>query len=250
MKRFLCLFFMFVSLGSIAQGRPAPFSEARKAIASIENEPKIRDSLKRCYKKRWLLDFHYGQKFISASNQTAKPDTITLTDFTQKRGFFGVGGSYFLKDKLLIGGAISFLILPREQEINSFSGSGGSGTGSGGLSINFELFGKYYFREWGFTRPYVSVGFGRYQLIAKGGSVEFSFSSGQSQDIGELNAQVPAASISSGISHRLAPGSMLDLKVGYTITPKTDPIGGITSPGGISTSLTLSFILNPKGKDK
>ena len=231
-----------------SQDRPKPFELAREAITWLENEEARRDSLKRCFANRWSIDFYYGQRFISPSNQTGKVDTITLTDFSQRRGFFGLGGSYFLNEQLMIGGAISFLILPKEQEISSFSGFGGSGSGSGGLSINFEMSARYYFKERQTTRPYVSLGVGRYQLVAKGGNVEFSLFSGQSGDIEELNAKVLSASISSGISHQFTPGTMLDFNVGYTITTKTAPIGGITSPGGINTSVALRFILNHQNK--
>ena len=234
-----------ICTSAFSQNRPKPFELAREAIAWVENEEVRKDSLKKCFVDRWSIDLYYGQRFISASHQTGEVDTVTLTDFTQKRGFFGFGGSYFLTDQLMIGGAIRFLILPREQEISSFSGSGGSGTGSGGLSFDIELSGRYYFKEWGHTRPYIATGLGRTQLIAKGGSVEFSLFSGQSKDIGELNVRVLAASISGGISHRLALGSMLDLSIGYTVTTKTTPIGGITSPGGFNASAALRFIVNP-----
>ena len=234
-----------------SQERYIPFSEARKAMASIEHADEIRDSLKRCYEGRWSLDFTYGRRFVSSRNTTGSVDTVTLTDFTERRGFFGLGTSYFLNDRISIGGAIHFLLLPKKQEISSFSGSGGNGSGSGGLSINVELSGRYYFHAWGHTRPYVAVGLGRYQLVAKGGNVSFSFFSGSDEDIESLNAQLISTSISGGIRHRWAPGSMVDFNIGYTVTSKASPpIGGITSPGGINSSLSLRFILNPKKKKK
>lgn len=231
---------------AFAQDHPRPYRMAREATEWFQNKTERKDSLKKIFMGKISLDLYYGQRYISTSNHADYPDTLTFTDFSESRGYFGLGGSYFLTDRVMLGGTINILMLPKKQDINSVSGSGGSGTGSGGLSINFELLGRYHFAEWGNTRPYFSLGLGRYQLIAKGGNVEFSFSSGRNDDIDENNAQYWSSSLSCGISHRLAPGSIFDVNFGYTATEKKEPIGGITSPGGINSSVSIRFILNNK----
>ncbi len=231
---------------SFSQDNHMSYKLAREATDWHKNKTERRDSLKKIFKGKISLDLYYGKRYISTSNHADYPDTLTFTDFSENRGYFGLGSSYFLTDRVMFGGTINFLILPKKQDISTASGSGGSGTGSGGLSINFELLGRYYFAEWGNTRPYFSLGLGRYQLIAKGGNVDFSFSSGRNDDIDENNTQYWSSSISGGISHRLAPGSIFDINFGYTATEKKEPIGGITSPGGVNSSISIRFILNNK----
>jgi len=223
-----------------------PVSEARKAIMSIENEQKIKDSFMKCYNGRWTLDFTYGQRFISSSNRSNVLDTITLADFTQNRSFFGIGSQYFLSNKVLVGVGIEFLILSKEQNVTSFTGTGGSGEGSGGLIFSFNLSGKYFFTSEGNTRPYLSLDIGRDQLTAKGGNVDFSLFSGRVEDINTLKRDVLSGTISTGISHRLSLGSLVDFQIGYAHTTQSEPIGGITSPGGLKASLSIHFILNAK----
>ncbi len=243
--------FVVCATVAIGQSRPTPFSEARRAVASSEQEAVLKDSLRKAYKGKWTLDFAYGQRFILSSNKSSVEDTITFADFTKFRSFFGAGFGYFLKDNLHLGFNFNFGLLPREQEINSLTigGTNGisvEGQGNGGALLNFNLGAKYYFNAKRYTRPYVGMELGTMRLLAKGGSVNFSFNSGREDNIDELRASLGVAQLLLGITHRAAPGFMLDFNVGYTGTSKGDPVGGITSANGVTTSISLQFILNPR----
>ncbi|MEL6560111.1 MAG: hypothetical protein AAFQ94_18115 [Bacteroidota bacterium] len=228
--------------------RPKPFGEADKAIAALENEPIIRDSLRRSYQKHWLIGVSYGQRFISANNRSDVIDSITNVDFTSKRAFYGLGVGYHISKRLYIGLDIEFLILPKTQEIVSFSGGTGSGQGGGGLLLGTKLSGKYFFHLWKYSSIYTEVSIGRERIIARGGEVTFSFSSGRQSDINSLDANLLSGSLAVGIAHRMSPVSMIDFNLGYVHTSFTGPIGGITSPGGLSSSLSLIFFIKPKNE--
>lgn len=208
-------------------------------MASVETAAEIRDSLKRCYKGRLSLDFTYGQRFFLNSDVPALPDTITNVDFTSRRSFWGLGTSYFIKDNWSVGLEMNFTILPREQEINfsTFEGSG-----NGGVAINLGISSKYYFNKTELFRPYIGIVIGSTSLRAISG--EGSITGGQTKTT--LTSQLRSAKIQTGFGCRLSPGLILDYNLGLTRTSKTDLIGGVTSYGGISTSLNLHFVLNHK----
>ncbi len=235
------------SLFSQSTKQPEPFLEARKAMASVERAKMELDSLWKCYKGRWTLNITYGQRFIASYNKTNRVDSLTLADFTTKRAFYGLGTHYFISRKVLIGAALEFLILPKQQDVISFPG-GGRGEGSGGLMFSANLSAKYFFKEWGNTRTYLGLALGRDNLVIKGGTVEFSFFSGRVEDIDTITKDVFSANLSTGLSHRMSPGSLIDFNIGYSHTTSAGPIGGITSPGGFKASLSLQFVLNPQKK--
>ena len=228
-----------------------PLSEADKAIAAIENAPIIYDSLRKVYKNRWSIGVVYGQRFISASNKTARLDTVTFNDFTSRRSFWGISGSRFISKNIQISLASNFTIYPRRQNINSisFGGANGlqvSGSGNGGALVNFSFGGKYIFMENKFTRPYLGLKLGLIRAIAKGGVGGFNAASGQFQEIVEQNTNFGYADLNIGFIHRMSPASMLDFNLGYQIASNSEEIGGITSPGGFNASISLHIIINAK----
>ncbi len=255
MKVIACFcFFSMIQLGTKAQNSPKPFAEAKKAIAHIENEKALRDSSINRYQGRLTFDFTYGQRFILPYNKTVR-DTLTLADFTSRKSYYGLGLGYFINRNLFIQLGFDFQVLPRNQVINSFSFSGGgasgAGSGSGGFMFYPHIGAHYYFKDWKSMRPYAGLVVGPMNLIAKGGEVNFSTANGglDADDIGELNASFGSAKLLFGIITRTAPGFMLDFNVGYSHTNTSDPIGGIKSPGAISVSLSMQFILNPMIKN-
>ncbi len=233
-----------LKVSSQTYDRPAPFYEASRALNSLEREQEIMDSLKGHYDGLWTLDFTYGQRFISTYNRSNFADTVTLTDFTANRSFFGVGTQHYITENFVMGLGVEFLFLQKKQEITSFYGTGGSGEGSGGLGISLNLSGKYLLTNWKYTQPYIGVAVGADRFMAKGGNVQFSLYSGREEELYTLTENFMSATVSTGISHRLSPKSLIDFNIGYAFTTKSSPIGGITSPGGLKASLTLQFILN------
>ena len=258
MKTSLLLFctgILFVC-SSMAQNRPAPFAEARKAIAHLESQQESIDSLRNIYKGRFTLDFTYGQRYILPYNQT-DPDTITFTDFAARKSFYGIGLGYFINRVLFVQLGLDFQILPRNQVINSISfgggGISGSGSGNGGIMINPHVGAQYYFKEWGkYTRPYAGLVLGAMNLKAAGGDINFSSAGGgvDQDGLGELSSRFGSAKVLFGFNTRPAPNLMLDFNVGYSHTSRGDPIGGIKSPGAISASFSMQFILNPRKETK
>lgn len=234
----------------IAQETYVPFSEARQAVNSFKEEDTEYDSLRGIYEKKWLLEFTYGQRFINSNNRSALPDTITFADFTKKRGFFGADVGYFLKSNLYIGVGLALTLLSRSEEISSISfGSGGisgEGKGNGGAMVHIGVVGKYYFTKKLFNRPYVALELGQTNLFAKGGSVSFNSSNGQTREIQELRASLPTGQLSLGMTFRATPVWLIDLNAGYLQTKRGSPIAGITSPGGFTTSVSMQFILNAR----
>ena len=228
--------------------QPKPFGEADKAIAALENAPVVWDSLRSSYQNHWLISVSYGQRFISANNRTEAIDTISNVDFTSKRAFYGLGIGYHVSKRFYIGVDIDFLILPKTQEIVSFSRGTGSGRGGGGLLLSTKLSAKYYFHLWKYSSIYTEVSVGRERIIARGGEVSFSFWSGSQSDLNSQDANLLSGSFSVGVSHRMSPRSMIDFNLGYVHTTFTGPIGGIISPGGLNSSLSLIFFIKPKNE--
>lgn len=227
---------------------PIPFAEAKKAMKASSNKAIYIDSLKQVYKNKWGLDFSYGQRFIAESGKSTVLDTVTFADFTSTRAVYGIGFGYYVTKKLKFGTGMDFTILPRKQEITSinFGGPNGisaEGSGNGGALFNIFLGSTYYLSKRN-TRPYIGVEVGLMQLIARGGTGSFTLSTGMDEEVNELNSRLFSAQTLLGISHRVSPVFLIDYNVGYTKTTKTEPIGGITSVTGFTSTLTLQFILN------
>lgn len=240
---------LLTSLIGVTQSRDyVPFSEATNAIRMLEEEPIIKDSLKRVYIDRITLGFTFGQRFISGSNKTERPDTITFTDFSDRRGFIGLEVGYFLKDHLQISMSGDLLMLPREQEISSvqFGGANGisiEGEGSGGAMITIGIEGRYMFREKELTRPYVKLEAGFIRALAVGGEGGFSVGQGQFQNRRELRESYRYLQPGFGLAHRLARQAMLDFNLSYLFSAdRSRNIGGITSPGGMTMSVGFHFV--------
>jgi hypothetical protein len=231
MRRIVLVFALLMTVGRLL-AQPTvyvPFAEAKKAMEASENEPKMYDSLNRVYHKRWTIGMAYGQRFITKANYADAPDTVTFTDFTSRRSFFGLEGGYFLTSRLQVFLALDMLLLPREQDINSFSfGSSGiqvEGSGSGGAMLN------------------VGVKLGRINAIAAGGTGGFTPGSGRYQETTRLTRSYSYGNATLGCTHRLSPGFMVDFNLGYLHASRSERVGGILSPGGITSTLTLQFII-------
>jgi len=232
----------------MAQSDYVRFSEADKAIAAIENKPAIIDSLKSICKGKYLVRLTFGNQFISKTNQTPSPDTITFADFSEKHSYFGVGAAYYFSSKFYAGMNVKFMMLPKDQDISSISFNGGgisgSGKGSGGAIVAVNLMAKYAIHQWKHNHLYLATELGTMNLLAKGGTVDFNSVNGSENNINEQKIRLKTAQLITGISNRVSPGMMLDFNLGYQLSSKTEPIGGITSVGGLNTSISVYLILN------
>lgn len=228
------------------------FAEARKAMGALENRPRIIDSLKGVYKNRWTIGMVYGQRFVSNHSRANDPDTITFTDFTSKRSFFGLEGGYFITSRLQVSLALDILLLPKEEEIKSVSfGSSGiqvEGSGSGGAMLNVGVGSKYFFNVAPFTRFYSGFKLGRIKAIAEGGTGGFTPGRGRYQETTRLTKSYTYGNAILGFTHRLTPGFMFDFNMGYLFATDSENIGGMLSPGGITSTLALQFIIGKGNK--
>ncbi|HAS39564.1 MAG TPA: hypothetical protein DCS93_03755 [Microscillaceae bacterium] len=229
-----------------------PLTRAEKAIAEFESRPRILDSLTQVYTKRWTFGVSYGQHFISGFNQ-ASPDTITFADFTSRRAVFGIEASRFITNRWQLSLGFNLLLLPRNQEIGSIVVNGPNGTqiegkGSGGAMINFGIGAKYFLLNQGFTRPYLGFKLGQIRAVAKGGKGGVTFGQGRFQEVNEQRASYGYLNLSAGFTHRPILGLMLDFNLSYSHTNQSESIGGITSPGGLTGTLTLHFMINTMKK--
>lgn len=249
MRRIVLVFALLMTVGRLL-AQPTvyePFAEAKKAMGASESEPKMYDSLNRVYHKRWTIGLAYGQRFITKANYADAPDTITFTDFTSRRSFFGLEGGYFLTSRLQVSLALDMLLLPREQEVNSFSfGSSGiqvEGSGSGGAMLNVGVGSKYFFNVAPLTRFYSGLKLGRINTVAEGGTGGFTAGSGRYQETTRLTRSYSYGNATFGFTHRLSPGFMVDFNLGYLHASRSELAGGILSPGGITSTLTLQLII-------
>ena len=241
---------LLVNMNLKAQYQSLPPGEARNAIESLEREPEVYDSLRQVFNKKWTIGVSYGLRFIAPGNQTEDPDTITFADFNNSRVVFGMHVGKFITSRLQLGLLMQLLILPREQELGSIQfNSGGvsvEGSGNGGGMLNWGLNGKYYLVGDQLTRPYVSGTVGVLNARAAGGEGGFSSDQGSFQDFNELRERYGYLQLTGGVIHRLAPITMLDFNIGYTISNQSDPIGGMTSPGGFTSNVSFHFIFGKK----
>ena len=225
-----------------------PYSQAEKAIVATKDEPIQFDSLRRVYKKRWTIGLTYGQRFIENANRTSVPDTITFADFTKKRVYYGMEGSYFVSQNVQLFLGITFLMLPREQNISSISfrnnGLQIEGSGSGGAMLSGGIGARYMFLANALWRPHVGLQMGIIRAIARGGSV--SGANIQNVQITELTRSYGYGNLTLGVNHRLAPGSMLDLSIGFLKANRTNGIGGIVSPTGLTASFSIHIVINAR----
>lgn len=231
----------------------SPYQEARKAIQTWEKAPAIERSLKGVYEKRWTLGMVYGQRFILDASQADAPDTITFSDFTDRRSFFGLEIAYFINNRWQVGVALNVLFLPKEQSISSISIGGPNGIdvegqGNGGGMLNLGVTGRYFLVNASATRPYFGVKVGQIRAIAEGGTGGFTFNRGQFQETQRLTETYPYGNLMVGFTHRLTLGFMIDLNAGYLHASSSSNIGGIVSPGGITTTLTLQIIVGAKSR--
>ena len=243
-------FFLLVFMG-YGQHRPEPFEEAGKAMMAFENERNLKDSLSAIYEGRWVLNFTYGQRFILPHNKSALPDTITFSDFTETRAFYGLGAGHFISDRWYTHASVDVMFLPRKQEITSISFGGNDGitaegSGNGGIVFNIKLGAKYAIVDWGNTRFFGGLALGATQLVAKGGVGTFTLFNGTEQEIATRRRGFGFLQPNVSVSHRFNPGFMFESHVGYAFSPRSTPIGGVTSPGGIIASVSLQFFLNPR----
>ena len=233
-----------------------PFAQATQAIHDLEQAPILKDSLKRVYEQRVTLGFIFGQRFITGQNQTRLPDTITFTDFSEKRGFIGMELGYFLKDNWQVSVSGDLLMLPQKQEISSvnFGGPDGisiEGEGSGGAMLTFGLEGRYFFLEKNFTRPYAKLEMGFVRALAVGGNGGFTVGGGQFQNRQERRERYRYVQPGIGFTHRLAKQAMLDFNISYLLSAdRSRNIGGITSPSAISGTIGFHFIFAANGDKK
>jgi hypothetical protein len=237
--------------GLLAQtGWPAPFSEANKAMAALKNEPLIIDSLKRVYKRRWTIGVAYGQRFLADQGRSADPDKITFTDFTDVRSFFGVEGGYFITSRFHLSLAFDILLLPKKQGISNISIGGdgiqAEGSGSGGAMTNIGFGSKYYFPISAHDRLYLGLKIGRLKAIAEGGIGGFNSSQGQFRETIRLSRNYTYGNPTIGYTHRITPGFMVDFNAGYLYATDSENIGGMLSPEGITSTLTLQFIIGKR----
>ncbi|OJJ22471.1 hypothetical protein BKI52_07255 [marine bacterium AO1-C] len=245
-----------ISISPIIQAqniKKEPLTRAERAVAEFEQAPRILDSLTKVYKKRWSAGILYGQQFVASFNQAPTPDTITFADFMGHRAFFGLEGSYFVTNRLQLLAGFSVLLLPRNQEIGSIVVNGSNGTqiegkGSGGAMINLGLGGKYFLISQGFTRPYIGGKLGAIRAVAKGGKGGVTFGQGRFQEVSERKESYGYLGLSAGFTYRPVLGLMFDFNLGYLYTNQSDNIGGIVSPGGLTGTVTLHFMINTMKK--
>lgn len=240
---------------SLAQDKNAlsPYQEARKAIKTLEKSSSVERSLKKVYEKRWTLGMVYGQRFILGANQADAPDTITFSDFTDRRSFFGLEIGYFVNNRWQVGVAFDVLFLPKEQSISSITVGGPNGIdvegqGNGGGMLNLGVVGRYFLVNTSATRPYLGLKVGQIYSLVEGGTGGFTLNRGQFQETQRLTATYSYGNLTLGFTHRLTLGFMVDLNAGYLHASSSSNIGGIMSPGGVTTTLTLQIIVGAKSR--
>ncbi|MCR9013598.1 hypothetical protein [Aquiflexum gelatinilyticum] len=250
MRRILVLLALLItSCNLMAQTTGyVPFTYANKTIEELEKRPVLIDSLKRVYKKRWTIGLEYGLRFVSNSGRSTLPDTITLADFTSKRSFIGLEGGYFVSKDIQVFLAFDFMSLPKNQTITSLTIGGPNGiqvegSGSGGAMVNVGIGGKYFFNVGAFSRIYTGLKLGIIKAVAEGGNGGFTLAQGQYQQTIRQSRNYNYGNILFGLAHRLSPRLMIDINMGYLHASSSRNIGGIISPGGITSTLALQFII-------
>lgn len=257
MRRTLLLLALNMALGSLMAQNTGyiPFSEAFKSIEELEKKPFLVDSLKGIYKTRWIIGLEYGQRYPSNSSQSILPDTLTLTDFTRERSFFGLEAGYFVSKNIQVLLAMDILPLPKKQEITSLSFGGpngieAEGRGSGGAMINVGIGGKYFFNIAPYTRFYSGLKLGLIRAVAVGGEGGFNLAQGQYQQTIRQSRNYTYGNILFGTAHRFSPKLMIDFNMGYLQASRSGSLGGIISPGGVTSTLALQFIIGKGNKIK
>ncbi|WP_194977034.1 hypothetical protein [Aquiflexum lacus] len=250
MRRILVLLALQMTLGSLMAQNTGyiPFSEAFKSIEELEKRPFLIDSLRGVYKNTWTIGLKYGQRFVSNSGRSILLDTITLADFTSKRSFIGLEGGYFVSKDIQVFLAMDLMSLPKNQTITSLTIGGpngiqAEGSGSGGAMVNVGIGGKYFFNVGAFTRIYSGLKLGIIKAVAVGGSGGFTLAQGQYQQTIRQSRNYNYGNILFGLAHRLSPRLMIDINMGYLHASRSKNIGGIISPGGITSTLALQFII-------
>ena len=114
--------------------------------------------------------------------------------------------------------------------------------------VNVGIGGKYFFNVAPFTRLYSGLKLGVIRAVAEGGEGGFTLGQGQFQETTRLTRTYKYGNALFGLTHRLSPGFMVDFNIGYLHASNSDSVGGILSPGGITSTFTLQFIIGKGNK--
>ncbi len=249
MRKAVYILIIFLAQESMAQSKPEAFSEAKKALASLDLDRKKFDSLSTLYEGRWSISWNISQRFLTADSK-ASIDTTTFSDFTASHLYYEIGGGFFPKPNIQITANLGLAIMPRDQEISDISfGSNGisaEAQGSGGLIFVYSAGAKYLFKSNSRSSPYVEVKLSRPNIIAKGGTARISGGS-RDDNFNRLSNRLYSGELGFGMITRPNPGLMLDFNVHYFRSTKGQSIGGIDNYTGLSFGLGMHFIIN-KGK--
>lgn len=249
MKGLLLILFLMAFCQSFGQGKPEAFSEARRALASLDSDQRRFDSLSSLYDGRWSIYWNISQRFLTADSK-ASIDTTTFSDFTGSHLYYELGGGFFPISNVQITANIGLAIMPRDQEIRNISfgpdGISAEGQGSGGAILVSSAGAKYLFKNNSRSTAYVSAKISRSSIIAKGGTSSISGGS-RDDDFRRLSDRLYAGELGLGLITRMNPGLILDFNTHYFRSSKGQSIGGIDNYTGLSFGLGMHFIIN-KGK--
>lgn len=179
-------------------------------------------------------------------------DSLTLTDLSERHFLFGAQLGFSFTEHWLAYLECDFLIIPKEQNINSITIGGGQGlsaqgSGSGGIVIPYGAGVRYAFLKREEFRPFVAASVGTTYLYAKGGQGSFSLGTGQSSTTNEREERVLRYSLTTGFDFRMGRATSFQFTASYTTSSQIEPpLASVNRFEGISIMVGLLFILGKK----
>jgi len=217
------------------QSAPVPRASAIRA----NNQQKL-------YKQHVSLGITLG-RWQQAEGSRTEFDSETFIDIAQHHFTFGIVIEYNFTEKISVYTDAHFIIIPKEQNIQSIIiGPGGiqaSGNGHGGIVIPYVAGMRYAFLLDN-LRPFITVATGYTYIYLAGGTGSGSLQGGGTLDITRKVENVFTYHFGTGVDYRFSPGTSLRLSATYAMSNKIDPpAGSINSYQGTSILAGLTFIL-------
>lgn len=198
------------------------------------------------YKEHFSFGLALGYWQQAESSRT-EFDTATFVDIAKCHFIFGILAEYNFTEKLSVFTDANFVIISKNQSINSVTiGSGGiqaTGSGHGGIVIPFGAGVRYAFLHGNF-RPFIMPALGFTHIHVEGGTGSGGPFSGVTQNITKKAENVLTYRLGAGFDYRLSGSVSLRLSTTYFMSEKIDPpAGSIENFQGLSATTGLTFIL-------
>jgi len=228
-------------LDSLVRHNPPKGNYLQNKKFPFEQEEKIYKP----YRRHLSFGFNLG-RWQQAMGSRTEFDTVTFVDISERHFIFGVQVEYNITERISAFTDVNFMIIPKEESINSISigpnGVQASGSGHGGIVIPYGAGIRYVFLCKDF-RPFITVAFGHTYLHTEGGTGSGSLLGGTTQETTKKTENIFTYRLGVGFDYRLSEDVSFRSSASYFMSNNINPaVGSIDTFQGLSILAGLNFI--------